>query len=374
MTDNTLKQQVLPPLPYTNYNGYSDGSEPLYTAEQMHDYALAALDAAPVQPAKVEVVGYLHPDEIYAKEAFVWGRHEHAHPKHTVALCRCDTSSKATTVCGDCEGVGGHPGGMNDEGARCETCNGTGKAEASSDAAGQDLGNSLAYLKRAMDAGRLFTAAINTSDAAPSAAPAQQEPINAESASVMLAYGTPQQQREALLAQFGIAAPAQPQEPVGSASHNVGLLRELAKASVGACNCGANTPLHRQHAYACRYRVIEEARAVITQPAAQLPDAEFLSKRLARVAKLVGYSMPFSSHEQVAEAAGTILGEIARKLESWEPAAQRNAIIESTLEEVLDALNTAGEGSAYEVIYAMRKRVIAGKTAPEAGGQEGGAA
>lgn len=35
----------LPPLPYTNYNGYSDGSEPLYTADQMRDYARAALAA-----------------------------------------------------------------------------------------------------------------------------------------------------------------------------------------------------------------------------------------------------------------------------------------------------------------------------------------
>lgn len=40
---------ALPPLPLTNYNGYADGSEPLYTAEHMRDYANAAiadLDAA----------------------------------------------------------------------------------------------------------------------------------------------------------------------------------------------------------------------------------------------------------------------------------------------------------------------------------------
>jgi hypothetical protein len=46
-------------------------------------------------------------------------------------------------------------------------------------------------------------------------------------------------------------------------------------------------------------------------------DAEFLSKRLARVAKLVGAPIPeHFTHEQVAETAGTILGEIARKLEA----------------------------------------------------------
>lgn len=36
----------LPPLPHTNYNGYSDGSEPLYTAEQMQDYARAVVEEA----------------------------------------------------------------------------------------------------------------------------------------------------------------------------------------------------------------------------------------------------------------------------------------------------------------------------------------
>jgi hypothetical protein len=35
----------LPEKPYTNYNGYSDGSEPLWTAEQMEDYARAAIAA-----------------------------------------------------------------------------------------------------------------------------------------------------------------------------------------------------------------------------------------------------------------------------------------------------------------------------------------
>ncbi|GEM_PF-6435230 len=35
----------LPPLPRTHYNACGDGSEPLYTAEQMDDYARAALAA-----------------------------------------------------------------------------------------------------------------------------------------------------------------------------------------------------------------------------------------------------------------------------------------------------------------------------------------
>ncbi|HDS1228123.1 TPA: hypothetical protein QEF71_002287 [Stenotrophomonas maltophilia] len=37
----------LPPLPFTHYNACGDGSEPLYTAGQMRDYALAALSAQP---------------------------------------------------------------------------------------------------------------------------------------------------------------------------------------------------------------------------------------------------------------------------------------------------------------------------------------
>lgn len=44
--------------------------------------------------------------------------------------------------------------------------------------------------------------------------------------------------------------------------------------------------------------------------------AEFLSKRLARVAKAVGYPMPDMTHEGIAECAATILGGIALKLES----------------------------------------------------------
>jgi hypothetical protein len=42
--------QELPALPHTTYNGYSDGSEPLYTADQMRDYARAAVAAAMRQP------------------------------------------------------------------------------------------------------------------------------------------------------------------------------------------------------------------------------------------------------------------------------------------------------------------------------------
>lgn len=47
-----------------------------------------------------------------------------------------------------------------------------------------------------------------------------------------------------------------------------------------------------------------------------LSDAEFLSKRLGRVAKLAGVSMPDDmTHAQIAHVAGTILGDIARAME-----------------------------------------------------------
>lgn len=39
----------LPPLPETHYNGYSDGSEPLWTKEQMHSYARMAVGCGVVQ-------------------------------------------------------------------------------------------------------------------------------------------------------------------------------------------------------------------------------------------------------------------------------------------------------------------------------------
>lgn len=59
--------------------------------------------------------------------------------------------------------------------------------------------------------------------------------------------------------------------------------------------------------------------APIAQPASAQTgwDAEFLAKRLCRVAKLAGVSMPENfTHEQVAEAAGTILGQIAAAMEA----------------------------------------------------------
>lgn len=43
---------VLPPLPRTHYNACGDGSEPLYTAKQLRDYARAALSAQPSQPGQ----------------------------------------------------------------------------------------------------------------------------------------------------------------------------------------------------------------------------------------------------------------------------------------------------------------------------------
>jgi hypothetical protein len=98
MTDNKLKQQVRDDVANIISRleaAPADAVMPKNDALTLAKTLIAALDAAPVQPAKGEVIGYLNPDEIYAKEAFVWGRHEHAHPKHTVALCRCDTSSKA---------------------------------------------------------------------------------------------------------------------------------------------------------------------------------------------------------------------------------------------------------------------------------------
>ena len=61
----------------------------------------------------------------------------------------------------------------------------------------------------------------------------------------------------------------------------------------------------------------EDAAEVAQATTASASDAEFLSKRLARVAKLVGAHIPeHFTHKQISEVAGTILGEIARRLET----------------------------------------------------------
>lgn len=61
----------------------------------------------------------------------------------------------------------------------------------------------------------------------------------------------------------------------------------------------------------------QPAQQATVSPGELLFDAEFLSKRLTRVAKLVGARIPeHFTHEQVAAVAGTVLGEIARLLEA----------------------------------------------------------
>jgi hypothetical protein len=73
-----------------------------------------------------------------------------------------------------------------------------------------------------------------------------------------------------------------------------------------------------------RARTMLDAVALAPTPAqpasapAEAPkgwDAEFLAKRLGRVARAVGVEMPSGSYEDIAAVAGTILGQIAGKLE-----------------------------------------------------------
>ncbi|PWQ87124.1 hypothetical protein DKY64_04745 [Stenotrophomonas maltophilia] len=51
-----MVRDQLPPLPRTHYNACGDGSEPLYTSEQMRDYASAALSAQPSPGGQGDVV------------------------------------------------------------------------------------------------------------------------------------------------------------------------------------------------------------------------------------------------------------------------------------------------------------------------------
>ena len=63
-------------------------------------------------------------------------------------------------------------------------------------------------------------------------------------------------------------------------------------------------------------RQVREARAarLAADPGAA-GDAEFLSLRLSRLAKLLGYPMPNGSHEFIAGVAGTLLGRMASHIE-----------------------------------------------------------
>lgn len=59
----------LPPLPCTDYNAYSDGTEPLFNAQQMRDYARAALSAKPSPGGPDALTG----QQIYDRFAFLEG-------------------------------------------------------------------------------------------------------------------------------------------------------------------------------------------------------------------------------------------------------------------------------------------------------------
>jgi hypothetical protein len=468
MTDNTLKQQVLPSLPYTNYNGYSDGSEPLYTAEQMQDYALAALDAAPVQPAKAEVALYqrrMLPNFANNKwhdwETCSQGSYEDTsklgnqidnqwvYEARALAVIPgseiyfdgsrgCDTSSKAAIPVSF--------GGID------FVLTPSDKAEASSDAAQDErldceLGIACICTRESGCPSESCQHYEKKAAAAPSAAPAQEatdRDAALESAVQAVAERAGDADRIAVTSAFdairalknnrfalpesahihrpaAVAAPAQPQEPVafhtplpwrvtepnekkgpreivGANGATVAKLTALdlpnAELIVSSVNPIAQPAAQQEIErlrkladeatdkaleYATKYESVIQAITdpenqpsqygtvlLSSQPSAQLTDAEFLSKRLARVAKLVGVPMPDMTHEQVAEVAGTILGTIARKLEEGRPAAQCNAIIEQCKKACLEVLedDTILRGEEGEAIL-QRIEALAGKTAPE---------
>lgn len=83
------------------------------------------------------------------------------------------------------------------------------------------------------------------------------------------------------------AALAQPVQQATGAGDEWELRRELGKASVGACNCNAKSPLRQDHAYACRYRALDAAmtyldsRAALAQPSAE-PVATVIKKGALR--------------------------------------------------------------------------------------------
>jgi hypothetical protein len=101
-----------------------------------------------------------------------------------------------------------------------------------------------------------------------------------------------------------------------------------------------------------------------------MADAEFLSKRLARVAKLAGVPMPDFSHEGIAEVAGTILGQIASKLEfdrAQDAAAIRNAALkdaENACEELIEKAKLDHDPELASGMYDCRDAIRALQSAP----------
>lgn len=91
----------------------------------------------------------------------------------------------------------------------------------------------------------------------------------------------------------------------------------------------------------------------------ELSEAEFLSKRLARVAKLVGVTIPPDwSHEGVAAVAGTILGEIARVLERKESGPVAGALVAKG-----DSRKVTLESHDLDRLVDMGKRILAAENA-----------
>ena len=62
-------------------------------------------------------------------------------------------------------------------------------------------------------------------------------------------------------------------------------------------------------------RIAELTRIIVSERAEKRSNDSFLTKRLCRVATLAGVNMPEMNYGQVAECAGTILGQIARAME-----------------------------------------------------------
>jgi hypothetical protein len=104
--------------------------------------------------------------------------------------------------------------------------------------------------------------------------------------------------------------------------------------------------------------VMRAVERLAAPEASTLPDAEFLSKRLARVAKLAGVTMPSGTHKQIAEVAGTVLGDIARRLERAStgtapaveaPASEQQARADRVVEWSAAKATTASAGEGSQV-------------------------
>lgn len=136
--------EALPELPLTAYNAYSDGSEPLWTKDQMRDYARAALANQPAPTVPADTFDDLRRKFVASitaatslGENAVWGLARILMADATAALAHQPAQEQAEPVarwkeCVWCAGEGTIRSDEDDPSSEdeCERCRGDGRVPA----------------------------------------------------------------------------------------------------------------------------------------------------------------------------------------------------------------------------------------------------